>query len=221
MAIENSVVSVRFNETAQSVTSRAVYQYDHGLTLQVKGLEGLDVEQVHFSNSDTGKAVNHLTTIETDGSISVLIPDVLLVQDKDIDAFLYIEDDTVGFTVRSVRIPMTPRAKPESISFDSPSMGPVNALSKELEAQIEEVEDLKAGTSQATEAANASASKADTAAASATTATTNANNATTSANTAATNANTAASNAQTAADKLNSISFEVNPEDGCLYMYTA
>lgn len=214
MAIENSVVSVRFNETAQSVTSRAVYQYDHGLTLQVKGLEGLDIEQVHFSNSDTGKAVNHLTTIETDGSISVLIPDVLLVQDKDIDAFLYIEDDTVGFTVRSVRIPMIPRAKPESISFDSPSMGPVNELAKELETQVGEVEDLKTETTQATEEATAATSKANTAATSATTAATNANTATTS-------ANTAASNAQTAADKLNSISFEVNPEDGCLYMYTA
>lgn len=214
MAIENSVVSVRFNETAQSVTSRAVYQYDHGLTLQVKGLEGLNIEQVHFSNSDTGKAVNHLTTIETDGSISVLIPDVLLVQDKDIDAFLYIEDDTVGFTVRSVRIPMIPRAKPESISFDSPSMGPVNELAKELETQVGEVEDLKTETNQATKEATAAASKANTAATSATTATTNANKATTS-------ANTAASNAQTAADKLNSISFEVNPEDGCLYMYTA
>lgn len=200
MAIENSVVSVRFNETAQSVTSRAVYQYDHGLTLQVKGLEGLDIEQVHFSNSDTGKAVNHLTTIETDGSISVLIPDVLLVQDKDIDAFLYIEDDTVGFTVRSVRIPMIPRAKPESISFDSPSMGPVNELAKELETQVGEVEDLKTETTQATKEATAATSKA---------------------NTAATSATTAASNAQTAADKLNSISFEVNPEDGCLYMYTA
>lgn len=200
MAIENSVVSVRFNETAQSVTSRAVYQYDHGLTLQVKGLEGLDIEQVHFSNSDTGKAVNHLTTIETDGSISVLIPDVLLVQDKDIDAFPNIEDDTVGFTVRSVRIPMIPRAKPESISFDSPSMGPVNELAKELETQVGEVEDLKTETTQATKEATAATSKA---------------------NTAATSATTAASNAQTAADKLNSISFEVNPEDGCLYMYTA
>lgn len=213
MANDSSMVSVKFNEATQNIESRPVWQYDHGLTLQVYGLQSVSIEQIHFFNSDTGKALNILIAQESDGGISAPIPDVLQAQDKDIYAYLYIEDDTSGYTARTVRIPMNPRAKPETISFDSPSMGAVNQLAQELEALIDEVESLKTETSEAATAANSAVSKANTAASSADTATTNANKATES-------ANTAADNAQDAADKLNSISFEVNPEDGCLYMYT-
>lgn len=77
MANDSPIVSVRFNETAQSITSRKVYQYDHGLLLHIYGLDSLQVDQVHFTNSDCGKAINNLTTKDSDGVIIVNIPDVL------------------------------------------------------------------------------------------------------------------------------------------------
>ena len=220
MANDSSVVSVTFTETTQSVTSRAVYQYDHGLTLQVYGLSNLTIDQIHFSNSDTGKAINNLSNTESDGAISASIPDVLLAQDKDIYAFLYFEDDTTGYTARTIRIPMIPRAKPESLSLSSPSMGIVNQLAQELEAQIDEVETLKKETTDATDAANQAASNANTSASAADKSASAASQSAEEAEKATENAEQAAEEANSAASKLNSISFEVNPEDGCLYMYT-
>lgn len=131
MANDSSVVSARFNETSQSTTSREVYQYDHGLVLCVYGLNDLQVNQVHFTNSDNGKAINNLAIKESDGSIIVNIPDVLLAQDKDISAYLYIENDTSGYTARIVRIPINPRSKPDNLTLDSPSMGVINQIAAE------------------------------------------------------------------------------------------
>lgn len=113
MANDSHVVSVCFNETTQSIESRAVYQYDHGLALRIYGLGSLTIEQIHFSNSETGNALNVLTAVNSDGSISSSIPDVLLAQNKDIYVFLYFEDDATGYTARTIRIPVIPRAKPE------------------------------------------------------------------------------------------------------------
>ena len=178
MANDSSVLVVFFNENTHDIVTRPVYQYDHGLTIKAYGLENINVNQVHFSNSDTGKAFSMLALAEEDGSISVLVPDTLQVQEKDIYAFFYVEDETSGYTVRTIRMPVIARAKPGIISIDSPQLGVVNQLAKELNDLIDTVEQLQEDT------------------------------------------NTAAQNAQNAVDKLSSISFEVNFEDGCLYMTT-
>ena len=65
--------------------------------------------------------------------------------DKEINAYLYVEnaestEDSSGYTIVEIKIPMKPRAKPETITLNSPNMGPVNELAAELRQLIGEVD---------------------------------------------------------------------------------
>ena len=143
MENQNTVIVVSFSETTDYVEVRPVHQYDHGLTQRIRGIDSTSVRQIHFSNTDKGRALNNLIGVESDGTMIASIPDVLLAQDKDIYAYLYYEDDNIGCTVKTIRIPMTPRAKPESVSLNSPSVGPISQIAKQLNDLIAQVRSIE------------------------------------------------------------------------------
>ena len=87
-----------------------VYQYDYGLTLLLKGFDGLkDDVEVHFSNQrQGGKAAIVLGTI----SKGVAIPDEYLTTGHDIWAWIYVHNSADnGETVYVIQIPVIPRSK--------------------------------------------------------------------------------------------------------------
>lgn len=139
---DESIVPVTFSANTDYVESRPVYQYDHGLVLKVFGVESISIRQVHFTNTANGLALNILTDLNIDGVVTVPIPDTQLCQNKCIWAYLYFEDDSSGRTIKTVKIPVRPRSKPESVTLDSPIMGPVNQISQELNSLIERVQSV-------------------------------------------------------------------------------
>ena len=78
-----------------------------------------------------------MLTSSRSNTIVATIPDYFLTQEKDIWAYIYYEDDLSGRTIKTVRIPVVPRSKPEKVTLDSPIMGSVNQISKELNSVIE------------------------------------------------------------------------------------
>ena len=123
------------------IVSKAVYQYDHGLKLHISGVTSQMIQQGHFAVESVDRAFNLLFTDSGDG-IDAPIPDVLLSIGKDIMAYLYYEDQSVGYTRMVVRIPVVARAMPENTTMDDPYYYQASQLAAELLDLIDQVEHL-------------------------------------------------------------------------------
>lgn len=105
--MNDNILKVAFGGN-RMVTSNALWQYDYGQVLQIKGITLPEMYEVHFSVSDSGNA--YVAIGDSDG---VDIPDALLEIGDSIYAHIYLhtgEDD--GETEYRIVIPVHKRAKP-------------------------------------------------------------------------------------------------------------
>lgn len=89
-------------------TTNPVYQYDRGIFLQISGLNANNVT-FHFATSTSSISVSQEPQIVSENQWTVAIPDVLLSKSEDIICYVYVEDETSGFTVYKITIPIIPR----------------------------------------------------------------------------------------------------------------
>ena len=97
------------------VTTEPLYQWDYGQELQVLGDNFPAICQVHFCNKKTLQAITRLA-VSIEGGIKVAIPDELLEEPYNIDAFIYVIEDESGNTLKLVEIPIIARQKPSELS---------------------------------------------------------------------------------------------------------
>lgn len=89
-----------------TVRTKPVYRYDRGRVLVIDGLDLPDAYKVHFSNSPREDAIPVIGT--SDGA---LIPDSLLETGKTLYAWVYVEDEEAGLTLRSITVPVTDKSE--------------------------------------------------------------------------------------------------------------
>lgn len=108
-----------FQDQDSAVTATGLTQWDYGQVLRILGLCGLKRTEVHFALDGGGAALIQLAQMEEDGAVTVPIPDCLLETGRSIVAYVYVTDQTSGETIRTIKMPVTRRAKPQD--YDSPA----------------------------------------------------------------------------------------------------
>ena len=108
-----------FQDQDSAVTATGLTQWDYGQVLRILGLCGLKRTEVHFALDGGGAALIQLAEVEEDGAVTVPIPDCLLETGRSIVAYVYVTDQTSGETIRTIKMPVTRRAKPQD--YDSPA----------------------------------------------------------------------------------------------------
>lgn len=120
------------------VRTEGLFQWDLGQQLKIIGLsEVTNVSQVHFANNRMRQAIVKRGTYEN-GALTVDIPNEFLQYGGPIPgrAWVYIyRSDTVGYTVKTVHIPIIERSRPNDYvsPTDPDSQGIVKAAMQLLE----------------------------------------------------------------------------------------
>lgn len=118
----DKVITAVFQEGgSNTVTVYGLWQWDHGISLQIMGLSLPETVEVHFAltNGEPVKQEGH----SSDGITTVNIPDSMLAgptgsgtfcgtQAFLVNAWVYVEDGESGRTVKMVRLNVKTRAKP-------------------------------------------------------------------------------------------------------------
>lgn len=104
-------IDIVFTPAASVRISRSVYQYDHGLQLRIGNIAAAGMFQVHYAVQGAMEADVVLPQLSGDFWVSD-IPDHILSQPHDIDAYIHFFDEQSGQTMMHVVIPVTPRVKP-------------------------------------------------------------------------------------------------------------
>lgn len=129
------------------------YQYDKGIKLRIAGLASSDSFTAQFSFDNAVDAVISIPYRQGDYWIAN-IPDVVLMQPKGIQCYLFFKTSSIGITGYQISLPLIPRSKPSDYVYD-PS-GYIPDVS-ELYAEIEEMRTATAAANTAATAANTAA----------------------------------------------------------------
>lgn len=158
------------------------------------------------------------------------IPDILLMQQKELQCYVYIEDDTSGLTVYEIRIPIRPRSKPSDVSFTPQQIDSYGIQVSELNSAIEEVTGIKSGLTKVTDYAAEATEQANNAADEATLVSKKLGTLNLEVESLPATESPKGSIVQTETSTTFNIgipvgsfayaTFEVDPDDGCLYMNT-
>lgn len=108
-----------FQDQDSTVTATGLTQWDYGQVLRILGLCSLKRMEVHFALDGGDAALIQLAEVEEDGAVTAPIPDCLLETGRSIVAYVYVTDQTSGETIRTIKMPVTRRAKPQD--YDSPA----------------------------------------------------------------------------------------------------
>lgn len=141
-----------------------VYQYDHGLQLRLSGLPtDSAIPQVHFSCVGTKEAFTVFPSIEEEIYV-VEVPDVLLMQQNQLQCYVYTERLDSGVTIYELDIPIIPRARPKDISYTPEQEENYNRLLALANGQMDEAEGyVSAAGESASSAAGSAAAAAESA----------------------------------------------------------
>ena len=106
------------NQNEISITD-ALYQYDYGREMQIKGLSLPQSVEIHFSFTETiGESTTVLGTT-TDDITSVMIPNEFLqketTEDYIIYVYIYVADENKGQTIKEIKLYVKARTKPSEL----------------------------------------------------------------------------------------------------------
>lgn len=103
-------------ENTNTANVMELYQYDYGQILEIEGLSLPEQFEVHFQNG-SGVPVTVTGTYSSESGIgSVPIPDECLQQDfNSFDAWLWVENEKSGKTLKTITFYLNKREKPEGV----------------------------------------------------------------------------------------------------------
>ena len=110
------MIKANFNAYATYITD-SLYQWDINQVLSVSGLNLSAVPEVHFSNSNTDRAIVRQATMK-DHVVSVAIPNSLLQEPLTIKAHIGIYEGDTFKVVELVEVPVMPRKRPADYQIE-------------------------------------------------------------------------------------------------------
>lgn len=133
-------VDVVFDRDYKQVAP-SVYRYDHGIALRVRGVPTNVAWQCHFSCRGNDHSVPVVATVE-DNAVIGIVPDVILMQPREVICYLYYEDENFGRTVYEIFIPVQGRARPANGSYTPQQIDAYDTLVATLQSLINEMPDV-------------------------------------------------------------------------------
>lgn len=109
------MLKVKFEEDSRQTVSDALTQWDYGQLLRIEDIPEVESAEIHF----TCKGKRNALIIEADivdGTATAKIPDELLMEGEEIQAYIYAMTSDSGKTIYTVIIPVKRREKPEDYS---------------------------------------------------------------------------------------------------------
>jgi len=124
-------------DTSKSVQTQKLWKIDHGMQLQIVGIDLPASYQVHFANvSDSGQAIPVVATSDT-----VDIPDQYLQTGKWVYAWIYLTpEEGVGYTKYMITIPVAQRP---DVSSEEPTPVQQSAIDQAIGALNDAVDNVQ------------------------------------------------------------------------------
>ena len=135
-----------FNDIVSTVTVAGLTQWDKGQKLHIKGLSLPETIQVHFANKKNANAIVMVGVKEKD-YVVVEIPDALLEMPYDFYAWIYLTNENMGKTIKTIILKVENRAKPQDFISENPDATDilsdvVNKINQNIKDNAEFKEDI-------------------------------------------------------------------------------
>lgn len=128
-------------------------QWDRGQVVQITCPDLPSAFQVHFAKRKRKKTID-VQAESADNVATVAIPDELLQEPFDLYAYLYFDEGLIGETVKTIRMPIKPRVKPDDYVIDLPQEQATDA-EKLIQKMMDEYVEAEVGAvTSAAESAN-------------------------------------------------------------------
>lgn len=124
------MITVKFAES-NTQSAYGLTQWDYGQVLQIEGLSLPNPVEVHFAEERAQVAYVQLGYTQGSGT-AVHIPDKMLESGKDLRAYVYVSDKQAGETIKTIRLPVKRRQKPEIYSGEDADHITVEMIMEEL-----------------------------------------------------------------------------------------
>ena len=127
------------------VKTDTIYQYNSGQVLQIEGLAFTNSTEFHLAIHGKDTAYVMTGTIENN-TAKITIPEVLMINDfctcnYRIDVFVYVIDNSSGYTKYKIIIPVKSRPRPEGYYVDLPTVPELKSLKQELNTAVDNFND--------------------------------------------------------------------------------
>lgn len=135
-----------FNDIVNTVTVTGLTQWDRGRKLHIKGLSLPETIQVHFANKINKDAIVMVGVKEKE-YIVVEIPNMLLEMPYDCYAWIYLTNENMGKTIKTIILKVENRAKPQDFISENPDATDilsdvVNKINQNIKDNAEFKEDI-------------------------------------------------------------------------------
>ena len=100
-------------------TVDSLYQWDVNQKLVIRGLSLASIPEIHFSNTDMGRAIVKQSSVDEAGIITVDIPNSLLQKPYRINAYICIYEDDTFKSLYCIEIPVKARTKPSDYNIEN------------------------------------------------------------------------------------------------------
>lgn len=107
-----------FNDTINTLTLTGLTQWDKGRKLYIKGLDLPEIVEIHFADKINTEAIRMIGRKENDYTV-VEIPNVMLEKTHDIFAWVYVTNDQIGKTEKTIILKIKKRAKPQDFTSEN------------------------------------------------------------------------------------------------------
>jgi hypothetical protein len=108
------ILTAKFTNNIDKTVVYGLTQYDKNIILQVEGLNLNDtLVQVHFANNSAMEAIVYLGAVN-DNVLTVNIPNTLIIDNSAIYAWIYVNQENTGKTIKTIIMPIVSRNKPAS-----------------------------------------------------------------------------------------------------------
>ena len=127
------------------VKTDTIYQYNSGQVLQIEGLAFTNSTEFHLAIHGKDTAYVMTGTI-ANNTAKITIPEVLMINDfctcnYRIDVFVYVIDNSSGYTKYKIIIPVKSRPRPEGYYVDLPTVPELKSLKQELNTAVNNFND--------------------------------------------------------------------------------
>lgn len=114
-------LQAKFPAGVDEITVHGLHQWDYGRKIDIQSTSLADraVVEVHFACAGMKEAIVRTCAVSL-MSTSAVIPDTCLEQSAPILAWVFCPDETEGFTVLKITLPVEPKAKPAALPEEPP-----------------------------------------------------------------------------------------------------
>ena len=119
--MQDNIITADFSQSSKdTTTTEGLWQYDRGIHMRILGISSENVIEVDFAADDDAEAAP-MVAVEDDGGILVKIPDTMLQQPYDVNAYIYVTTEEYGRTLKRATIPIMQRQKanPSAVGGDA------------------------------------------------------------------------------------------------------